>query len=322
MKRILVVHYSQTGQLSQAVMAMMQPLEQAGHLITSLHLQPQTPFPFPWPPLKFLDVFPESAGMRPGPLCPLDLPASAEFDLVILAYQVWYLSPSQPMTAFLQSPDAARLLHGKPVVTLVACRNMWLMAQEKVKGLVAAAGGVLRDHIALTDPPEHAISTFITTPRWLLTGRRNAFWSLPAAGIPAEELQGTARFGHALVHALANDEERQAAPMLAGLRAAPVDTRIILSERAGHRAFKAWSRLLMLTGEPRSLVRQPLLLLFCVYLVLMIFTVVPISRLLQVLLSPLIQPRLRRLQQYYEAPSGAGKARLADVSPSRSSTSS
>lgn len=322
MKRILVVHYSQTGQLSQAVAAMMQPLEHAGHQITALQLQPQTPFPFPWPPLKFLDAFPESAGMKPGPLRPLDLPDDTDFDLIILAYQVWYLSPSQPMAAFLQSPDAARLLNDKPVVTLVACRNMWLIAQEKVKALVAAAGGKLRDHIALTDPPEHAIATFITTPRWLLTGRRDAFWGLPAAGIPVEELRGTARFGQALARALANGEEEQSTPMLAGLRASPVDTRLIMSEHAGHRAFKAWSRLLMWTGKPGSLVRQPFLLLFCVYLVLMILTVVPISRLLQTLLSPLLRPRLQGLQKRYEAPSGAGDSRLADFRLPHSSTSS
>ena len=307
MKRILVVHYSQTGQLSQAVAALVQPLLDAGLQVSQATLIPQQPFPFPWSPLKFLDAFPESVQLAPGPLQPLGLPPDAEFDLIVLAYQAWYLSPSQPMTAFLQSAEAARLLRGKAVVTLVACRNMWLMAQEKMKALITAAGGELRDHIALSDPPENAIASFITTPRWLLTGRRNAFWGLPAAGIPTTQLQGTARFGHALVEALARDAERGSAPMLTGLRAAPVDLKLILSEHAGHRAFMVWSRLLRAIGGPGSRVRQPFLLLFAVYLVLMILTVVPLSRLLQVLLAPLLQPRLLRLQNYYEAPSGSAE---------------
>ncbi|MGJ4748498.1 hypothetical protein ACQV5M_19210, partial [Leptospira sp. SA-E8] len=116
----------------------------------------------------------------------------------------------------------------------------------------------------------------------------------------------------ALARELENCGEGQSAPVLAGRRAAPVDTRLIMSEHAGHRAFKVWSRLLLRTGKPGSLVRQPFLLLFCVYLVLMILTVVPISRLLQILLSPLLRPRLQRLQKHYEAPSGAGDSRLAD----------
>lgn len=314
MKCILVVHYSQTGQLSQAVAALVQPLRDAGHQVHEMSLVPQQPFPFPWPPLKFLDAFPESVQLAPGPLQPPDLPPHVKFDLIVLAYQAWYLSPSQPMTAFLQGADAARLLRGKPVVTLVACRNMWLMAQEKMKALIAAAGGELRDHIALSDPPEHALSSFITTPRWLLTGRRNAFWGLPAAGIPAPELQGTARFGRALALALDRDAERSAAPMLSGLRAAPVDLKLILSEHAGHRAFKLWSRLLRAIGGPGSPVRQPFLLLFAVYLVLMILTVVPISRLLQILLAPLLRPRLLRLQNYYEAPSGSADSHLSHPS--------
>jgi len=310
MKRVLVIHFSQTGQLSEAVAALVHPLRAAGHQVTQEVLQPKQPFPFPWSLLHFLDAFPESVQLAPASIEPLSLPAEAEFDLVVLAYQAWYLSPSQPMTAFLKSADAARLLRGKPVVTLVACRNMWLMAQEKMKAMIAAAGGELRDHIALTDPPENALSTFITTPRWLLTGRRNAFWGLPEAGIPTPQLRGAQRFGRALAEALAHDAERAPGPMLSGLRAAPVDLKLILSEHAGHRAFKVWSRLIRAVGGPGSIWRRPFLFLFAVYLILMIATVVPLSRLLQWLLAPLLRPMLLRRQAYFEAPSGAGDYNL------------
>lgn len=310
MKRVLVVHFSQTGQLSEAVAAVVRPLREAGHQVREEVLLPEKPFSFPWSLRKFLDVFPESVQLAPAPIRPLCLPAEAEFDLIVLAYQAWFLSPSQPMTAFLKSADAARLLRGKPVVTLVACRNMWLMAQEKMKSLIAGAGGELRDHIALTDPPENALSTFITTPRWLLTGRRTPFWGLPAAGIPSAQLRGAERFGRALAVALDRNAEREPQPMLAGLRAAPVDLRLIMSERAGHRAFMVWSRLIRRLGTPGSVWRLPALLLFAIYLILMILTVVPLSRLLQMALAPLLRPALLRQQAYYEAPSGAGDFNL------------
>lgn len=305
MKRVLVLHFSQTGQLTKAVQSLTGPLRAAGHQVTEEILVPQRPFPFPWSAWSFLDAFPESVLLKPAPIQALTLPAEAEFDLIVLAYQAWFLSPAQPMAAFLQSADARRLLQGKPVVTLVACRNMWLMAQEKMKTMIAAVGGVLRDHIALTDPPENALSSFITTPRWMLTGRRDAFWGLPAAGIPERELQAAQRFGQALAEALERDAERGAGPMLGGLRAAVVQTDLIMSEHAGHRAFAAWSRLIHAVGAPGSVLRRLLLLVFACYLVLMILTVVPLSRLLQRLLAPLLRPGLQRRKAYFEAPSGA-----------------
>jgi hypothetical protein len=229
--------------------------------------------------------------------------ADERFDLVVLAYQVWYLAPSGPMTAFLKSESGRRLLHGRPVVTVIACRNMWLLAQETVKRLIQQAGGRLLDNVAFTDQGG-TLATFVTTPRWLLTGRRNALWGLPAAGVAEEEIASADRFGLALLNALRADRERKDAPMLAGLGAARVDPRLIFSERAAQRAFSVWSRLIRLGGAPGSIGRLPLLAVFCVYLVAMILAVVPTSLLVQRITRPLFAKRLRTLQAYYESPSG------------------
>lgn len=107
-------------------------------------------------------------------LRPLNISADTDFDLVILTYQVWYLSPALPMTAFLQSEAGRQLIKGRPVVTLVACRNMWLSAQETMKHLISDAGGHLIDHLAFVDQG-HPLATFITTPRWVWTGKRDSF---------------------------------------------------------------------------------------------------------------------------------------------------
>ena len=56
---------------------------------------------FPWSVYEFLDVFPERFA-NPCALAPLKLTANERYDLVILAYQVWYLAPSIPMSSFLQ----------------------------------------------------------------------------------------------------------------------------------------------------------------------------------------------------------------------------
>jgi hypothetical protein len=304
MKRVLVVHFSQTGQLVRIVRRLVSPLAGAdGIELIEEALRPRTPYPFPWPLLRFFDTMPESVLLDPPALEPLAARPDEHFDLIVLAYQVWFLSPSGPVTAFLKSESGKRLLRGRPVVTVIACRNMWLNAQETVKKLIQDAGGVLRDNVVFTDRAP-TLATLVTTPRWLLTGKRDGFFGLPPAGVAEADIAGADRFGHALVRALHEGREKGGRPMLGGLGAARVDPRLIFSERAGKRAFGAWSRIIRLGGAPGSWLRMPLVLLFCLYLVAMILAVVPASLLLQRLLRPVLARRLESQKTYFEAPSG------------------
>lgn len=309
MKNVLVVNYSQTGQLAQITAQLVEPLRAAGHRVHLETLVPETAYPWPWPIVDFVDAFPECVQLDAPPLKPLSIAADTPFDLVILTYQVWYLSPALPMTAFLHSPAGRQLIHGKPVVTLVACRNMWLSAQQTMQRLIGEAGGQLCDHLAFTDQG-HPLATFITTPRWVLTGRRDRFLGLPAAGVAAEEIRQASRFGRALADALERDEEKSAAPMLAGLRAVTVNARLALSERAGQRAFRVWSKLIRAFGKRGQWRRRPILLVFALYLITLVLTVVPLSLLLQWLFSPLLKPRLERLKTELEQPSGSQEYNL------------
>jgi hypothetical protein len=304
LKNVLVVNYSQTGQLSDITAQVIAPLRAAGHQVHLETLVPETPFPWPWPIVDFVDAFPECVQLDAPPLKPLTIAAETPFDLVILTYQVWYLAPALPMTAFLKSPAGRQLIKDKPVVTLVACRNMWLSAQDTMKRLIAEAGGKLRDHIVFTDQG-HALATFITTPRWVLTGRRDRFLGMPPAGVAPDEIRAASRFGHALSDALNADAERNEAPMLSGLRAAVVNPRLAISERTAQRAFRIWSKLIRLFGKRGQWRRRPILLLFALYLITMVLTVVPLSLLVQWLFSPLLKPRLESLRAELELPSGS-----------------
>lgn len=314
LKRVLVVNYSQTGQLSDITERVIAPLRAAGHEVHLETLVPATPFPFPWPIVDFFDAFPECVQLDAPPLRPLSIAADAPFDLVILTYQVWYLSPALPMTAFLKSAEGRQLISGKPVVTLVACRNMWLSAQETMKQLIADAGGRLIDHLAFTDQG-HPLATFITTPRWVWTGKKDSFLGLPPAGVSPDEIRQADRFGLALADGLNNGREQAGQPMLAGLRAVTVNPRLAISERAGRRAFGVWSKLVRLFGKRGQWRRRPVLLLFVVYLITLIVTVVPISLLLQWLFSPLLKSRLERIKAELEQPSGSQEFNLQKYAP-------
>src|SRR5256885_11592133 len=97
MKRVLVVHFSQTGQLARVARALVSPLAGAGDVeLVEETLRPIRPYPFPWPFWRFLEVMPETVLLEPPPLEPLSVRPEERFDLIVLAYQVWYLAPSGP----------------------------------------------------------------------------------------------------------------------------------------------------------------------------------------------------------------------------------
>ncbi|WP_252271743.1 dialkylrecorsinol condensing enzyme [Pseudomonas subflava] len=283
---------------------MCEPLEKRPDVqVDYLPLQPAQPFPFPWPFLGFFRIFPETVLMRPQPLQPLQVDAGKRYDLVILAYQVWFLSPSMPVTAFLASPEAARLLENTPVVTLIGCRNMWLMAQEKVKARLAQLGARLVDNIALTDACGTAAS-FLATPLWMFTGRQKSYSWVPRAGIEDGEIAAAGRFGEAMAQRLARDELPITEPMLKGLGAVRVDEKLIGSEKVGNRSFQLWSRLLSALGPQQSRRRGVGLVVYIVFLICLIITVVPLGALLKKLLAPLSRERTLREKAYFAGPSG------------------
>lgn len=309
-KRVLAICYSQTGQLTRIADRFLAPLRESAAV--DLHvemLQPVEDYPFPWPFLRFFDTFPETVHAVAKPLQPLSLKGDEDFDLVILFYQVWFLAPAQPITAFLQTPAAQQLLRGKPVVTVIACRNMWLMAQEKMKATLERLGARLLDNVALVDPSPTMV-TLLTTPLWLLSGKRDLIRSLPAAGVDDASIEATRRFGLALRDGLARDAERGTAPMLGGLKAADADPHLLVSEKAASRSFFVWGKLLRAAGEPGQLRRMPVLILYVIFLISLILTVVPVSLLVQALLRPLARKRFARLKQRFDAPSGSGTERM------------
>jgi len=304
MRKVLVVQYSQTGQLDRLVDSVCGPLGGREDIrLDVLRVTPARPYPFPWPFLTFFGAFPETVHMVPEPLQPFDIDPDTRYDLVILAYQVWFLSPSRPISSFLASPEAARLLRDTPVVTLIGCRNMWLMAQEKVKARLAALGARLLDNVALTDACGTAAS-FLATPLWMFTGDRQPWKWVPRAGIADAEIAAASRFGEAIRNRLLADDAPLVEPMLRGLGAVRVDEKLIASERVGTRSFHVWGRLIRALGPQDSVARKLGLIVYVVFLVTLILTVVPVSALLKKLLSPLLRGRTLRQKAYFAAPSG------------------
>lgn len=301
-KRVLVVSYSQSGQLARLKESFLRDIRgTAGIEVDDVVLRPAQPFAFPWRFLPFFDAFPETVHLQPAPIEPPVL-THERYDLVVIAYSVWFLSPAQPITAFLQSETARRVLRDTPVITLIGCRNMWLMAQEKMKCLLADAGARLVGNVVKIDQCGSAAS-FITTPLWMFTGKRQAVHWLPPAGISEAEIADVARFGQRTAEALQRDETLDET-LLQHMGAVKINEKLMASERVGHRSFLVWGKLVMAAGRVSPPLRRLVLCVYIVFLLGMILTVVPIGALLKTLLAPLRREQMQRERAYYAAPSG------------------
>ncbi|CED71907.1 hypothetical protein [Aliivibrio sp. EL58] len=303
MKKVLVVSHSQSGQLAKFVELATAPLRQSDEVKVDYHcVEPVNKYPYPWSFYPFFDAFPEAIYMNGCEVKPAEN-LEEEYDLVIIGYTVWFLSPSIPMTGFLKTAQAKRLIKDKPVITFIACRDMWVMAQEKMKAVIAELGGTLIDNAVLTDQGG-SIYAFITTPRWLLTGKKDPFWIFPAAGVSEQDLQESERFGHRLVSALENDLEKKKEPLLKNLNAVTVNGKLIGSEKIATRSFMVWGKLIQKSGKPGSFPRKIVITIYAVFLALMVLTLVPINLLVKKLISPFRKKAVEESITYYEKPSG------------------
>jgi len=311
MKRVLVLYYSQTGQLTDVVKSFTFALENSDNIeVIYQNIKPKTPYPFPWGFLEFFDIFPESVYMDGCEIERVDIDEDSNFDLVILAYTVWFLSPSLPISGFLNSPQS-KLLKDKPVITLIACRNMWLMAQEKIKQKLKSLEATLIDNIVLVDQGS-SLATFITTPRWMWTGKKDSILGLPKAGVSPIEIKKASRFGETLVEALANNLEKEKQPLLKGLEAVKVDEKLISSEKIAHKSFLIWGGLIKKFGDIGDIKRVPILIIYFIFLVTLILTVVPITMLIKPIIRKLNKKKVEEEKEYYEKPSGSGGDRLKE----------
>ena len=309
-KKILVLSYSQTGQLTSLVNNFTKPLLENSEIeLFYKNIEPKTPYPFPWDMMTFMDAFPESVYLDPCEIHEFEDDEN-DYDLIILSYQVWFLSPSIPITSFLKSDWAKNKFKNKPVITLIGCRNMWVMAQEKMKVLLQDIEAKLIDNVVLIDKG-HSLETFITTPVWMLTGKRQ-IPMFTKAGICPNEIEKSQRFGKALLHALENDEEKENKSLLHGLKAVELNIKLLKSEKIGTKSFTIWGGWIRKLGKQGSSKRKPMVILYLVFLLLMIVTVVPLNMLIQSILRIINKESVQKQKEFYELPSGNDDFRMKD----------
>ncbi|MDF1883131.1 dialkylresorcinol condensing enzyme [Sulfurimonas sp. SAG-AH-194-C21] len=302
MKKVLVLYYSQTGQLRRILESFTSTLADEEISVEYKIIQPKTPYPFPWPFYNFFDEFPEAVlldGCEIEEVKNLD----NDYDLIILGYTVWYMAPSIPITAFMQLAQAKTLFKDKPVVTVVACRDMWVLAQEKMTRMLTDVGARVIDHVALTDQGG-SVKSLVSLPMWMLSGDKKYFKAFPTAGIKEEEIKACSRFGKRLNEKLKVDAELKDEAMLIGLGACVVNGKLIATEKIANRSFQIWSKLIKASGKKYSIGRKITITIYVTFLLALIFTVIPLNIMARKILNIFQKEKIKVMETLYELPSG------------------
>jgi hypothetical protein len=298
MKNVLVVYYSQSGQLEAIARTIAQPLLDSDDIKVTFHeIELEKPFPFPWNKESFFDAFPESFLQIPSALKPVPAEIiNQKYDLVLLNYQVWYLSPSIPINSFLKSAEAKILLKDTPVVTVSGSRNMWVMAQEKVKVLLHENQAKLKGNIALVDRVGNLVSV-ITIVEWMFSGVKKKYLGIfPLPGVSEKDINESAKFGAVILSNLKTGSLGTLQPQLVAKDAVKISSYLVTVDKTANKIFNKWSNFI----NTKKNSRKNWLKVFNIYLLLAIWLISPIVYILHVFTYPLKRNKIKKEIQYYQ----------------------
>lgn len=297
-KNILVLYYTQTGQLEDIVKNIARPFEDKKdeYHVTYYNIKMKKDFPFPWPNDVFFNTFPESYLQIPSEILPpSDEVLNTKYDLIIFGYQVWYLTPSIPIISFLKSSYAEKILKDTPVVTVSGTRNMWMLSQEKLKVYLKDLKAKLIGNIALVDRHDNYTSV-LTVIRWMIGGQKEKSGLLPAAGVSDEEINGAVKYGKIIETHFKNNDFEGLQPDLVKNGAIEIRAFLVRVEKVGNKIFTIWSNLIIKKKEKRPL----LIKFFKVYLMAAIWIISPIVLVLHLLTTPFFWLKRKKQREYLQ----------------------
>ena len=301
MKKVAVIYFTQTGQLLRAVKATLAPLEKKNEANVSYYeINPKKKYPYPWSYLEFFDVFPDAVNGVP---CELDMPSlddAIHADLVVIAYQPWFLSVCIPINSFLQTDIAKKLLANKNIVTVVACRNMWLNAQEKMKVHFKKLNANLVGHITYVDKASNLVS-LVTVLAFALKGVQGKYLGFfPKYGVSDQELQTKApEFGSIISKHLAKSEYSELQNELVDAGAVQIKSNLMLLEKRGMALFPLYANYVSKKGTAKTEERRARVRVFGIVLPTAIFILSPIITIVSRLVPLIFPGKIRKEVEYY-----------------------
>ena len=293
-KKVLAIYYSQTGQLGEIIDNLTAPLIKRGISVEKVRVKLVDEPTFPWTADTFFSVMPNAVLDVTAPLQPFEL-KETKYDLVILGYQAWFLSPSIPFNSLMQNPGLKAVLKNTPVITVTGARNMWLSAFVRVKKLIRAAEAKLVGNIALVDTHANPVS-FITIFHWMLHGKKDSYLNIfPPPGVADADIKHTKVFGENVLSHLEHNNWEGLQKQLDTGKAVVLNYNLMIIEGVASKIFSVWARIISKRKNKLVWVRA-----FKYYLLIAFFVGAPIVITIDALLFRFTSPkRIRAKKQYY-----------------------
>ena len=293
-KKILAIYYTQSGQMAEIINSFTSPLVEAGDLVEQVVIKPLEDYNFPWTGSRFFSVMPSCVLSVPTPLEPLEF-KQEKYDLIILGYQPWFLSPSIPSNSLLQSDQFKKLLKDTPVVTISAARNMWINAYVRVRNSLKEAGANLVGNVALVDKHPNVVS-FVTIFYWMLSGKKERYLNIfPKPGVAEEDIANTTTFGKIVAEHLQDNTLDTLQDDLLKQNAVVINYTLMFIEARAKPIFAAWAKIISKRKN-----RVPWLVAFKYYLFIALFLGAPVLLTLDaVFLKPFSSKRINAKKLKY-----------------------
>ncbi len=293
-KKILAIYYSQSGQLGEIINNLTKPLSDAGHLVETVQVFPVTAYPFPWKGKSFFAVMPDCVNGVPTELQTIRLQQSA-YDLVIIGYQAWFLSPSIPCHSFLQNTAVKTILANTPVVTVTGARNMWISAMERIKVILKNSGAKLSGSIALVDKHANFIS-FITIFHWMFRGKKERYLNIfPKPGVSDADIAGCTGYGTIINQHLETGNWNELQCRLIEAKAIEVKYNLMFIESKARKIFAVWAGIISKRKN-----KTAWLVAFKYYLIIALFIAAPLILTVDaIFFKPFLSGRIRKQKQHY-----------------------
>lgn len=293
-KKVLAIYYSQSGQLGDIIDRFIAPLADAGASIEKVSVKPATDYPFPWTGEQFYSVMPDCVLGVPTELAPFRLKETS-YDLIVLGYQAWFLSPSIPCNSLLHHPAFLAVLQHTPVITITGARNMWLNAFAGVRGSLVQAGARLVGNIALVDKHPNHIS-FVTIFHWLLRGKKDRYLNIfPLPGVSAADIANTSVYGGIVAPYLASDDWEGLQEELVSQKSVDLKYSLFLLESKAVPTYTVWANFIVKRKK-----RKEWLAVFKYYLLFSLFVAAPVLLIVDaVFIRPFSSKRIKAKKQHY-----------------------
>lgn len=293
-KKILLIHYSQSGQLTAIVDNFCKPFIAAGHSVESIRVTMKKAFEFPWTSKRFFDAMPESVLGISAEINPIEFKEET-YDLIVFAYQPWYLSPSIPATSILADEGFRKRIKNTPVLTLIGARNMWLNAQERVKKILSECHAKHIGNIVLTDEHSNPVSA-VTILYWMLTGKKDRYFGIfPKPGVSDFAIEGVEDYARKVMNRFEKDDLSNLQVDLVASGAVKVKSNLMFIEARAGKLFSIWANLIIKKKN-----RQFWLILYKYYLLIALFVIAPIVLTVYMLIfKPFLGASIQKREKYY-----------------------